>query len=73
MQSATFIKRVCERYVKYINRKRKRVTFFQSPYIPKLVDNRSLPLSVSRYVHLNPVSGGAGEIAKMAIQQLSSI
>ena len=56
---SNLIKRVCERYVKYINRKRKRVGhLFQSPYIPKLVDNESYLLYLSRYVHLNPVSGG---------------
>jgi putative transposase len=56
---SNFVKQVCERYVKHLNRYRKRVGhLFQSPYIPKLIDNESYLLYLSRYVHLNPVSGG---------------
>jgi hypothetical protein len=54
-----FMKRVCEIYVKHLNRKMKRVGhLFQDNYTPKWVDTQSYLLYLSRYIHLNPVSAG---------------
>ena len=52
-----YIKAVCERYVKFINRQRNRCGhLFQSKYKLSHIDREEYLLYLSRYIHLNPVA-----------------
>lgn len=52
---ATFMKRLFTSYVKYFNKKYKRIgPLFQDTYKGLLVENDNYVLHLSRYIHLNP-------------------
>jgi len=60
-----FMKRLCNAYVSYFNKKYERVgTLFQSRYKAVLIDKENYYLHLTRYIHLNPIELFSKDIYK---------
>lgn len=69
----TFVSNIQNAYAKYMNiKKKRRGSLFLNPFRAKHIDDDSVLVHVSRYIHLNPVTAYMFEFKNLTVSSLTS-